>query len=124
MMDIVCTGRRADCTTLPIAAASRGFREIAVDHFYDICSITGEVVYPLDEYFTEVQTVALIWSSGAGKSTLINRLLGFQRQKVKEIREHDDRGRHATRHREMISLPGRTGAGHPRNARASTLGRR
>ena len=40
-----------------------------------------------------------------GKSTLINRLLGFDRQKVKEVREHDDRGQHATRHRELIPTP-------------------
>jgi ribosome biogenesis GTPase len=71
-----------------------------------ICSITGEGVDALDEYFAEGQTVALIGSSGVGKSTLINRLLGFQRQMVKEVREHDDRGQHATRHREMIPLPG------------------
>ena len=40
-----------------------------------------------------------------GKSTPINRLLGFERQKVKEVREHDDRGQHATRHRELIPTP-------------------
>jgi ribosome biogenesis GTPase len=51
------------------------------------------------------QTIALIGMSGVGKSTLINHLLGFARQKVKDIREHDERGQHTTRHRELILLP-------------------
>ncbi|HEX4950866.1 MAG TPA: ribosome small subunit-dependent GTPase A [Blastocatellia bacterium] len=60
---------------------------------------------PLLQYCTTGQTIALIGTSGAGKSTLINHLLGYERQQVKEIREHDDRGQHTTRHRELILLP-------------------
>src|SRR5262249_10541008 len=70
-----------------------------------ICSITGDGLNELQQYFRAGETVALIGSSGAGKSTLINALLGFERQIVKEVREHDDRGMHATRHRELILLP-------------------
>jgi ribosome biogenesis GTPase len=70
-----------------------------------ICSLTGDGLDELQQYFNEGKTVALIGSSGVGKSTLINALLGFERQIVKEVREHDDRGMHATRHRELILLP-------------------
>ncbi len=52
------------------------------------------------------RTVALLGSSGVGKSTLVNRLLGREKQKTREVREGDQRGRHTTTHRELIVLPG------------------
>lgn len=51
-------------------------------------------------------TVALLGSSGVGKSTLVNALLGAERQAIGAVREHDQRGRHTTTHRELVSLPG------------------
>ncbi len=50
-------------------------------------------------------TGALLGSSGVGKSTIINQLLGEERQKVKEVRATDSRGRHTTTYRELILLP-------------------
>lgn len=72
---------------------------------YAISTVQGAGLDPLQQYFSAGQTVALIGSSGVGKSTLINRLLGQERQQVKAVRDHDDRGQHATRHRELILLP-------------------
>jgi ribosome biogenesis GTPase len=51
-------------------------------------------------------TIALLGSSGVGKSTLVNQLLGEDRQRVREVRESDGRGRHTTTHRELVPLPG------------------
>jgi ribosome biogenesis GTPase / thiamine phosphate phosphatase len=71
-----------------------------------LSSVTGEGLDQLGEYLQSGRTVALLGSSGVGKSTLINRLLGHEIQKVREIREGDDRGRHATTARRLFQLPG------------------
>ena len=70
-----------------------------------LSAVSGEGLSALEPYLTEGRTAALIGSSGVGKSTLVNCLLGHERQKVREIRRHDDRGQHTTRHRELILLP-------------------
>jgi ribosome biogenesis GTPase / thiamine phosphate phosphatase len=70
-----------------------------------ISAFRGDGLGELQQYFEAGQTIALIGSSGVGKSTLINRLIGEDRLEVSEIREHDDRGKHTTRHRELIVLP-------------------
>lgn len=54
----------------------------------------------------EGQTGTLLGSSGAGKSTLINQLLGHDMLATAEVRPHDQRGRHTTRHRQLVPMPG------------------
>ena len=53
------------------------------------------------------RTGALLGSSGAGKSTLINALVGAEHLKTQDVRVQDSRGRHTTRHRQLVVLPGR-----------------
>lgn len=64
-----------------------------------------EGLEPLNQYLGAGISIAFLGSSGVGKSTLINRLLGEERQKVREVREEDSKGRHTTTHRELIVLP-------------------
>lgn len=65
-----------------------------------------EQLTDLYHYIKDGETVALLGSSGVGKSTITNHLLGGgERQKVQEVREGDDRGRHTTTKRELIVLP-------------------
>jgi ribosome biogenesis GTPase len=49
-------------------------------------------------------TYCLLGSSGVGKTTLLNKLIGEDRFSVKEVREKDHRGRHATSRRQLIRL--------------------
>lgn len=72
-----------------------------------VCSCMEENGCPgVNAYIAEGKTIAFIGSSGVGKSTLINRLMGEDVLATKEIREGDDRGRHATTHRQLLLLPG------------------
>jgi len=67
--------------------------------------LTGEGVPELGAYLAGNRTVALLGSSGVGKSTIVNRLAGGELMPTAEIGE-DGRGRHTTRHRELIPLAG------------------
>jgi ribosome biogenesis GTPase / thiamine phosphate phosphatase len=83
----------------------------------DVAAVTGgapiHVISPkLDENLDQVgaylppgKTGALLGSSGVGKSTIINRLVGRDVQKTRDIRESDSKGRHTTTHRELVFLP-------------------
>ncbi|NUO79673.1 ribosome small subunit-dependent GTPase A [candidate division KSB1 bacterium] len=64
-----------------------------------------EGVEAMRPYLSHGKTGALLGSSGVGKSTIINQLLGEERQRVKEVRANDSRGRHTTTYRELILLP-------------------
>jgi ribosome biogenesis GTPase / thiamine phosphate phosphatase len=70
-----------------------------------ISSETDQGLESLDPYLDMGKTIALLGSSGVGKSTLTNRLLGEEKQLVKDIRHDDDKGRHTTTHRELVKLP-------------------
>lgn len=67
---------------------------------------SGEGLDALGPYLAAGQTVALLGSSGVGKSSVINRLLGHDLLAVREVRESDGRGRHTTRTRHLVLLPG------------------
>lgn len=70
-----------------------------------LSGLTGDGMDALTPYLETGRTVALIGSSGVGKSTIINHLVGEDILAVKDIREHDGRGRHTTSHRQLIQLP-------------------
>jgi ribosome biogenesis GTPase / thiamine phosphate phosphatase len=52
------------------------------------------------------RTGALLGSSGVGKSTIINRLIGSDVLRTREVRRGDAKGRHTTTNRELVVLPG------------------
>jgi ribosome biogenesis GTPase / thiamine phosphate phosphatase len=65
----------------------------------------GQGLESVAAYLPPGKTGALLGSSGVGKSTIINRLVGRDVQKTRDIRESDSKGRHTTTHRELVFLP-------------------
>lgn len=68
-------------------------------------SRTGQGIAELFELLRPGMTVVVIGSSGVGKSTLVNTLLGQDLLAVREVRESDAKGRHATTSRSLHLLP-------------------
>jgi ribosome biogenesis GTPase len=66
---------------------------------------SGHGIEHIAAYLTHGRTGALLGSSGVGKSTIINRLVGEDVQKTREVRATDSKGRHTTMHRELVVLP-------------------
>ncbi|MBI2842819.1 MAG: ribosome small subunit-dependent GTPase A [Armatimonadetes bacterium] len=70
-----------------------------------ISSVDGTGMDLLHEYLQPGVTCAVLGSSGVGKSTLINRLLGADVLKTREVRLTDSKGRHTTANRQLLVLP-------------------
>lgn len=68
------------------------------------CHVSGDVDV-LRQYLGPGQTAALLGSSGVGKSTIVNRLMGRELLRTREVRESDSRGRHTSTARQLIVLP-------------------
>ncbi len=70
-----------------------------------VSSVSREGLDEVRAYLEPARTVALLGSSGVGKSTLVNTLAGRELMPTGELRR-DGRGRHVTRHRQLLVLPG------------------
>ena len=64
-----------------------------------------ETLEPLWRYLQPGRTAALLGSSGVGKSTIVNRLIGHELLRTRDVRESDSRGRHTSTSRQMVILP-------------------
>ncbi|HPN54990.1 MAG TPA: ribosome small subunit-dependent GTPase A [Candidatus Moranbacteria bacterium] len=67
-------------------------------------TLTNEGLSELENYITKGKTYCFLGSSGVGKSSLINKLLGEEIIKTKDIGAASGRGRHTTTGREMYFL--------------------
>jgi ribosome biogenesis GTPase len=70
-----------------------------------ISAVDGTGLGTLEAWLEPGRTAVLLGSSGVGKTTLLNHLTGESRATL-PVREGDDRGRHATTHRELVPLAG------------------
>lgn len=71
--------------------------------------VSGEGVEALRALVGHAETMALLGASGVGKSTLVNAITGREAQRVAEVREGDQRGRHTTTACELLEVPGPAG---------------
>lgn len=69
-----------------------------------ISSLSGDGLVALKENLVIGKTYSLLGSSGVGKTTLLNALVGKELLETKEIREKDDKGKHATSRRQLVCL--------------------
>jgi ribosome biogenesis GTPase / thiamine phosphate phosphatase len=65
----------------------------------------NEGIDQVAHYLTPGRTGALLGSSGVGKTTIINRLVGTDVRKTRDVRDSDSKGRHTTTNRELVVLP-------------------
>ncbi|HEU5491612.1 MAG TPA: ribosome small subunit-dependent GTPase A [Gaiellaceae bacterium] len=70
-----------------------------------VSNVTGEGIDAVRELLEPAKTFVLLGSSGTGKSTLANRLAGRTVMETGGLR-NDGRGRHTTRHRQLLVMPG------------------
>jgi ribosome biogenesis GTPase len=64
-----------------------------------------ESLEALRAYLGFGKTAALLGSSGVGKSTIVNRLIGHDLMRTRDVREADSRGRHTSSNRQLVLLP-------------------
>lgn len=69
-------------------------------------AVTGEGIDEVAKPLLPARTAVLLGPSGAGKSTLINRILGADVMRTREIHRTSGEGRHVTSHRQLVRLPG------------------
>jgi ribosome biogenesis GTPase len=68
-------------------------------------SVTGEGLAEIEQELKPAKTAVLLGPSGVGKSTLINRILGTELMRTREIHGSSGEGRHMTSHRQLVQLP-------------------
>ena len=102
--DVLIVLSKGDLSSDPVADAQR-LEETARAPVVALSAEQGWGLEALCSRLEPRRTAVMVGSSGVGKSTLVNTLLGEEVQRTAEIRAHDDRGRHATTHRELFRLP-------------------
>ncbi len=67
--------------------------------------LSGDGIEAIRAHAAGHGTLAFLGASGVGKSTLVNALVGRDVQATREVRDHDQRGRHTTVAAELVRLP-------------------
>jgi ribosome biogenesis GTPase / thiamine phosphate phosphatase len=68
-------------------------------------SVKGDGLAEIAQHLQPARTGVLLGPSGVGKSTLINRILGKEVMRTRDVHASSGEGRHMTSHRQLILLP-------------------
>lgn len=97
---------KCDLVPDPQAAVAEVERDTVGVEVVATSSLAGQGIGPLRVQLPAGRTAVVIGESGAGKSSLVNALIGADVQAVGDVRRGDFKGRHTTRARELVALPG------------------
>jgi ribosome biogenesis GTPase len=95
---------KADLPDDPSGAANAMRTRLPFVEVAAISALHGDGLGELRPYLIPATTIALLGSSGVGKSTLVNRLLGYDLQKVGAVSDAVGKGRHTTTSRQLVEL--------------------
>jgi ribosome biogenesis GTPase len=96
---------KADLVDDPAARVEEVRRIAAGVAVYAVTCERPETLDVLRRHLGPGQTGALLGSSGVGKSTIVNRLIGYDLLRTRDVRESDSRGRHSSTARQLVLLP-------------------
>jgi ribosome biogenesis GTPase / thiamine phosphate phosphatase len=103
-LDVLVVCSKGDLSADPLGDVERVAAHAGGADVLALSAHDGWGVAALRACLVPGRTAVLVGMSGVGKSTLVNLLLGEERQHTLEVRAGDDRGRHATAHRELFVL--------------------
>jgi ribosome biogenesis GTPase len=95
---------KSDLSEDPAAAANAMRTRLPFVEVAAISALHSDGLGGLSPYLVPATTIALLGSSGVGKSTLVNRLLGYDLQKVGAVSAAVGKGRHTTTSRQLVEL--------------------
>ena len=104
--DPVIVLNKADLAADPAARVAEVQAGAAGVPVHAVSCHAPETLEPLSQYLQPGRTAALLGSSGVGKSTIVNRLIGHDLLRTRDVRESDSRGRHTSTSRQLVLLPG------------------
>ncbi len=96
---------KRDIAEPAVTEAIRAIFEKTAYDFRFICAEKPDDIEPLKAYLKDNLTI-LCGPSGAGKSTILNALLGEAKMDIGEVSEKIGRGKHTTRHTELVEIAG------------------
>jgi len=80
-------------------------KEFSEIQSFETSALDGRGISEIRDLISPDRTLVLLGESGIGKSSLVNFLIGEDVQETSEVRHSDNKGRHTTVARELLTIP-------------------